>query len=80
MKIKIDKFVLSIIAVVILAYFFPQWGSKESRIPIDLIGSIGISLIFFFYGLKLSPEQIKTGLKTGSCISWYSFPPSCFSR
>jgi sodium/bile acid cotransporter 7 len=63
MKIKIDKFVLSIIAVVILAYFFPQWGSKESRIPIDLIGSIGISLIFFFYGLKLSPEQIKTGLK-----------------
>jgi sodium/bile acid cotransporter 7 len=33
MKIKIDKFVLSIIAVVILAYFFPQWGSKEAGFP-----------------------------------------------
>lgn len=60
---KVDKFVLAIIASIGLAYFFPQWGSKESAIPLDLIGSMGISLIFFFYGLKLSPEQIKTGLK-----------------
>lgn len=60
---KLDKFVLAIIASIGLAYFFPQWGSKESAIPLDLIGSMGISLIFFFYGLKLSPEQTKTGLK-----------------
>ena len=60
---KVDKFVLAIIASIGLAYFFPRWGSKESAIPLDLIGSMGISLIFFFYGLKLSPEQIKAGLK-----------------
>lgn len=60
---KLDKFVLAIIAVIVLAYFFPQWGSDSSSIPIDQIASVGISLIFFFYGLKLSPEQIKTGLK-----------------
>lgn len=60
---KLDKFILAIIASIGLAYFFPQWGSKESAIPLDLIGSMGISLIFFFYGLKLSPEQTKTGLK-----------------
>lgn len=60
---KSDKFVLAIIAVIVLAYFFPQWGSDSSSIPIDQIASVGISLIFFFYGLKLSPEQIKTGLK-----------------
>jgi sodium/bile acid cotransporter 7 len=60
---KVDKFVLAIIASIGLAYFFPRWGSKESAIPLDLIGSMGISLIFFFYGLKLSPEQIKTVLK-----------------
>lgn len=59
---KIDKFVLAIIAVVLLAYLFPELGSEESKFPIDLIGSIGISFIFFFYGLKLSPEKIKTGL------------------
>lgn len=62
-KLKIDKFVLAIIAVVLLAYIFPQFGSKSSSIPLDLIGSIGISLIFFFYGLKLKPEKLKIGLK-----------------
>ncbi|GAL64062.1 bile acid:sodium symporter family protein [Algibacter lectus] len=62
-KIKIDKFVLSIIVVIIFAYFFPQWGVSESKIPIDTISAIGISLIFFFYGLKLSPAKLKAGLK-----------------
>ncbi|MDO7137729.1 bile acid:sodium symporter family protein [Algibacter lectus] len=62
-KIKIDKFVLSIIVVIIFAYFFPQWGVSESKIPIDMISAIGISLIFFFYGLKLSPAKLKAGLK-----------------
>jgi sodium/bile acid cotransporter 7 len=38
-------------------------GSKNSHIPLSLIGSIGVSLIFFFYGLKLSPEKLKNGLK-----------------
>ena len=63
MKFKIDKFLLSIIVVVLFAYLFPQLGSKSSPIPLDRIGSIGVSLIFFFYGLKLSPEKTKSGLK-----------------
>ena len=60
---KIDKFVLAIIGVIILAWFFPGIGSPESGVPLDLIASIGISLIFFFYGLKLSPCDIKMGLR-----------------
>jgi len=60
---KIDRFVIAIIAVIILAYLFPYWGSKFSPIPLDTIGRIGISLIFFFYGLKLSVSKIKNGLK-----------------
>lgn len=61
---KIDKFVLFIIAVITVAYFFPQWGgAKDSLIPINTISSVGISLIFFFYGLKLSPSKLKAGLK-----------------
>ncbi|WP_225035631.1 bile acid:sodium symporter family protein [Winogradskyella sp. SM1960] len=63
MNIKIDKFVLSIIVVILMAYFFPEWGIPESKIPIDTISAIGISLIFFFYGLKLNPTQLKAGLK-----------------
>lgn len=60
---KIDGFVLSIIIVIALAYLFPQWGIAASPIPLDTISAIGISLIFFFYGLKLSPEKLKAGMK-----------------
>ena len=63
MRFRVDGFVLAIVGVISVAYFLPQWGSSKSPIPIDLIGSIGISMIFFFYGLKLSPEKIKSGLK-----------------
>jgi sodium/bile acid cotransporter 7 len=63
MKIKIDGFVLSIITVIGIAYIFPQWGAQGSSIPIDTISAIGISFIFFFYGLKLSPHKLKAGLK-----------------
>ncbi|WP_166383748.1 bile acid:sodium symporter family protein [Polaribacter sp. 11A2H] len=63
MKLKIDKFVLSIVGTILIAYFFPQWGAPESKIPIDTISVVGISLIFFFYGLKLNPTQLKAGLK-----------------
>ncbi|WP_417875950.1 bile acid:sodium symporter family protein [Winogradskyella sediminis] len=63
MKIKIDKFVLSIFLVIILAYLFPEWGTEQSKIPIDTISTIGIAVIFFFYGLKLNPTQLKAGLK-----------------
>ncbi|ALJ06447.1 hypothetical protein APS56_15475 [Pseudalgibacter alginicilyticus] len=63
MNLKIDRFILSIIAVITIAYFFPQWGSQDSDVPIDLISTVGISLIFFFYGLKLSPTKLKAGLK-----------------
>lgn len=63
MKIKIDPFVLSILIVVLLAYLFPEFGGESGPLPLGAIGSIGISLIFFFYGLKLSPEKMKAGLK-----------------
>lgn len=63
MKLKIDPFVLSIIVVIAIAYFFPQLGAKESPFPLDTINSVGVSLIFFFYGLKLSPDKLKAGLK-----------------
>ncbi|MGJ8736945.1 bile acid:sodium symporter family protein [Zobellia laminariae] len=63
MRLKVDGFVLSVIAVIGIAYVFPQWGTPESKIPIDTISAIGISLIFFFYGLKLSPTKLKAGIK-----------------
>lgn len=63
MSLKLDRFVSAIILAVLLAYLFPKGGSVNSKAVLESIGSIGISLIFFFYGLKLSPEKIKSGLK-----------------
>ncbi|WP_336128190.1 bile acid:sodium symporter family protein [Mesoflavibacter sp. CH_XMU1422-2] len=60
---KIDKFVIAIIITVIVAYIYPDLGKGESAQVLNTLSSIGISLIFFFYGLKLSPQQIKIGLK-----------------
>lgn len=59
---KDNKFIFFLLLVVLLAYLFPEPGAPESRIPLKTIGSIGISLIFFFYGLKLSREKIRSGL------------------
>ena len=62
-KLKVDSFVIAIIISIILAYFFPQLGASDSPVPMNLISSLGISFIFFFYGLSLSTEAIKNGLK-----------------
>ncbi len=63
MSIKIDRFILLIAVVILLAWFFQQWGASSSPFPVNTMASIGISLIFFFYGLKLSPENLKAGLR-----------------
>ncbi|TDU42955.1 sodium/bile acid cotransporter 7 [Gelidibacter sediminis] len=62
-KIRIDKFVIAIIITIIIAYFFPQLGASDSHVPLGLISSLGISLIFLFYGLSLSTTALRSGLK-----------------
>ena len=42
-----------------IAYLFPQ---GIELLPLKTITDIGIGLIFFFYGLKLSPTEFKAGL------------------
>lgn len=45
--------------MILLAY----WASGiEKVIPLKVISTYGIAGIFFFYGLKLSPEKMKEGL------------------
>lgn len=63
-KFKIDPFVFAIILTVTFAYVFPFLGNKELVKPLLLaISSVGISLIFFFYGLKLNYTIIKEVVK-----------------
>jgi sodium/bile acid cotransporter 7 len=62
-KSYLDPFVVILLVTVIVAYFFPALGKKDSHIPLDTISSVGIAMIFLFYGLKLSPQKLRDGLK-----------------
>ncbi|MGY5849709.1 bile acid:sodium symporter family protein [Salegentibacter sp. F14] len=55
---KFNGFIASLFIAILIAYFFP--GGIEI-LPLKTITDIGIGLIFFFYGLKLSPAEFKMG-------------------
>ena len=48
--------------MILLAWIMPGIGSNAEWYSIDNFTNIGISLIFFFYGLKLSPQEVILGL------------------
>lgn len=60
---SIDKFLIFTFLAVVLAYVFPELGSSSNKFILDKIATVGIAFIFFFYGLKLSFDKIKAGLK-----------------
>ena len=59
----LDWFLLALIGVVALAYFAPGLGSKASPVPWHAITTVGVALVFFFYGLKLSLEKLRDGMR-----------------
>ena len=59
----LDWFLLALIGVVALAYFQPSLGSKTSFMPWKLITTVGVAMVFFFYGLKLSFEKLRAGMR-----------------
>ena len=61
-RFGLDWFILSIIGVIILASQFPGPGVADGPFSLSSIANIGISLIFFFYGLKLNRSKLVTGL------------------
>lgn len=61
-KAGMDGFMLALFSAVFLAYLYPYPGSSASPVPVGEIANWGVALIFFFYGLKLSPADLKAGL------------------
>lgn len=58
----LNTFFLLMVAMVGLAWLFPEAGSPTSPLHLTEIGNIGVTLIFFFYGLKLNPANLKAGI------------------
>ncbi|RRN78168.1 bile acid:sodium symporter [Pseudoxanthomonas sp. SGD-10] len=61
-KVGFDGFLLMIGTMILLAFFLPQPGLVKEPMSLEEIAGVGVSLIFFFYGLRLSVEKLKAGL------------------
>jgi solute carrier family 10 (sodium/bile acid cotransporter), member 7 len=57
-----DPFLLTLLALILLAYLWPDIGKEEGPLPLAEVTTYGVALIFFFYGLRLSPEKLRAGL------------------
>ncbi|MBP6867559.1 MAG: bile acid:sodium symporter [Bacteroidales bacterium] len=58
----LDGFVLALITAIVVAYLWPGPGVYRGMVDLQDITCVGIALIFFFYGLRLNPAQLRTGL------------------
>jgi solute carrier family 10 (sodium/bile acid cotransporter), member 7 len=61
--VKIDRFVLALVAVVVLARIIPHGAGQPAGIILDHIATAGIFLVFFVYGLRLSTDKFLLGMK-----------------
>lgn len=55
-----NPFIIALFISIIIAYLFPH---LSDFIDLNVITNVGIGFIFFFYGLKLSPRDLKFGIK-----------------
>ena len=63
-KLGLDGFLLALLSVILIAYLYPGFGEEGGPLPLAEIASYGVALIFFFYGLRLSPEKLRAGLRS----------------
>lgn len=62
-KAGLDWFILALLGMIGLAYWLPGPGNYDGAVSLGKVTAYGVSFIFFFYGLKLSPDKMKAGLK-----------------
>jgi sodium/bile acid cotransporter 7 len=57
-RLGIDAFVIALVCAVVVAYLFPFVGTVTKPVSLSLITDIGISGIFFFYGIQTSWKKM----------------------
>ncbi|EPD68590.1 hypothetical protein HMPREF1219_01774 [Corynebacterium pyruviciproducens ATCC BAA-1742] len=60
-RLKVDVLIVLILAAVVLAIFFPARGGVADAFK--LASSLGIALLFYLYGARLSTSEALAGLK-----------------
>lgn len=53
---------LALLSMILLAWLWPAPGMQDSPLHLSTVSTYAVSVIFFFYGLRLSPEKLKAGL------------------
>lgn len=61
-KAGLDGFMLALLSMILLAWLWPAPGMQDSPLHLSTVSTYAVSVIFFFYGLRLSPEKLKAGL------------------
>lgn len=79
-RFGLDTFILLLIGMVVLAKLFPEGGTGDGFWSLSSLSGYGVSLIFFFYGLKLNLAALKAGLSNWKlhaivhCSTFILFP------
>jgi len=60
-RLRIEPFILAILAAVIVAAFLPATGGAAEAL--DWVTAIGIAVLFFLYGARLEPRELRVGLR-----------------
>ncbi len=61
-KVGLSPFFVLMISAIFLAWLYPNAGTSESPLHLPVVAGYGVSVIFFFYGAKLSRESLLNGL------------------
>lgn len=61
-RIGLDPFLLALLAVIGLAWVWPEPGLGKGLFSLSGLANLGVSVIFFFYGLRLSKDKLRAGL------------------
>lgn len=61
-RLGVDGFLLALVAAVALAWAFPAPGVTGGPLHAEFASTVGVAILFFLYGLKLSPKNLRAGL------------------
>lgn len=61
-RFGVDGFLLALLAMIGLAYLFPEPGVAEKPVSLGDVANYGVSVIFLFYGMRLSLAKLREGL------------------
>lgn len=61
-RFGLDGFILALIGMIGLAWIRPEGGLGDGPFSLSSLANYGVSLIFFFYGLRLNKAKLRAGL------------------